>query len=115
MTMPRTTPQFSAMAVALAGSMAAFGFSLFAQTPPQAPAPGPPAGAAGQGAGRGGFTQDNTGADFSPKPPVQPRSAAEEARSFLLPAGYRMELVLSDPDIVSPGVIEFDGNGRMYV
>ena len=26
-----------------------------------------------------------------------------------------MELVAADPDIISPGVIEFDGNGRMYV
>ncbi len=26
-----------------------------------------------------------------------------------------MELVASDPDLVSPGAIEFDGNGRMYV
>ena len=26
-----------------------------------------------------------------------------------------MELVASDPEIVSPGAITFDGNGRMYV
>ncbi|MEO8482984.1 MAG: c-type cytochrome [Acidobacteriota bacterium] len=57
----------------------------------------------------------NEGADFSPKPPIQARSAADEAKSFVLPTGYRMELVLSDPDIVNPSVIEFDGNGRMYV
>ena len=33
----------------------------------------------------------------------------------MLPPGYRMELVLADPDIDNPAVIEFDGNGRMYV
>ena len=26
-----------------------------------------------------------------------------------------MELVAADPDVISPTVIEFDGNGRMYV
>src|SRR4051794_34960727 len=57
----------------------------------------------------------NEGADFAPKAPIQAKSAADEAKSFVLPPGYRMELVLSDPDIVNPSVIEFDGNGRMYV
>ena len=58
---------------------------------------------------------NNNGADLSPKPPIVARTAAEQAKSFVLPPGYRMELVLSDPDIVNPAVIEFDGNGRMYV
>jgi len=57
----------------------------------------------------------NEGADFTPQPPVPAKSPAEEAKSFYLPPGYRMELVASEPDIVSPAVIEFDGNGRMYV
>ncbi len=57
----------------------------------------------------------NAGADFAPKAPIQALSAEDEAKTFVLPPGYRMELVLSDPDIVSPAVIEFDGNGRMYV
>ena len=43
------------------------------------------------------------------------RGPEEEARGFILPAGYRMELVAADPDVISPAVIEFDGNGRMYV
>ena len=63
------------------------------------------------GAGRA----DNADADFAPKDPIPVRTAAEEAKTFLLPPGYRMELVLSDPDIISPAVIEFDGDGRMYV
>src|SRR5262245_33849267 len=54
-------------------------------------------------------------ADFSPKDPVTAKTAAEQAKTFVLPPGYRMELVLSDPDIDTPAVIEFDGNGRMYV
>ena len=33
----------------------------------------------------------------------------------MLPAGYRLELVAADPDLISPTIIEFDGNGRMYV
>ena len=33
----------------------------------------------------------------------------------MLPTGYRMELVAADPDVISPTLIEFDGNGRMYV
>ena len=33
----------------------------------------------------------------------------------MLPTGYRMELVAADPDVISPALIEFDGNGRMYV
>jgi hypothetical protein len=72
---------------------AGFGWTLFAQT-----------------AGN-----SNAGADFAPKAPIQALSAEDEAKTFVLPPGYRMELVLSDPDIVSPAVIEFDGNGRMYV
>src|SRR5262245_65427944 len=95
------------------------------QTPP--PAPAAPAGAPGRGTApapaQGGFAggglgagrADNSDADFSPKEPLVGRSAAEEAKTFVLPTGYRMELVLSDPDIISPAVIEFDGNGRMYV
>ncbi|HRH98900.1 MAG TPA: hypothetical protein PLB55_23375, partial [Prosthecobacter sp.] len=53
--------------------------------------------------------------DFPPKPPVKPLTAAEEAKTFQLPPGYRMELVLSEPDITEPVCIAFDGNGRLYV
>src|SRR5688572_29503762 len=55
------------------------------------------------------------GADLSPKPPVQPLSPADEQKRFVLPAGYRMEPVLTDPDISEPVQIAFDGDGRMYV
>jgi putative heme-binding domain-containing protein len=55
------------------------------------------------------------GADFSPKPPVQPLRPQEQAKRFLLPKGYRMEPVLTDPDIAEPVAAVFDGNGRLYV
>ncbi|HYT74688.1 MAG TPA: c-type cytochrome, partial [Vicinamibacterales bacterium] len=77
-------------------------------------APPPRRGAAGGfGGGRGPTISETT--DFSPKPPYLPRRPDAEARGFILPAGYRMELIAADPDLISPGVIEFDGNGRMYV
>jgi hypothetical protein len=92
-------------AVALAGQGAP-------GAPPGAPAQ-PGQGGRGQGGGRG--VQDLTGADFSPKTPIAARTPAEQAKSFVLPAGYRLELVAADPDIDAPAVIEWDGDGRMYV
>jgi mono/diheme cytochrome c family protein len=65
------------------------------------------------GGGRGAVTSEAT--DFTPKTPYRPRTPAEEAAGFMLPTGYRMELVAADPDVISPAIIEFDGNGRMYV
>jgi mono/diheme cytochrome c family protein len=71
-----------------------------------------PGGGAFGGGGRS-MTSENT--DFTPKTPITAKTPAEEAAGFILPPGYRMELVASDPQVISPGVIEFDGNGRMYV
>ena len=48
-------------------------------------------------------------------PPVQAKSPQEEAKTFQLPPGYRMELVLSEPDIKEPVIAVFDGDGRMFV
>jgi putative membrane-bound dehydrogenase-like protein len=42
-------------------------------------------------------------------------SPEEELKTFQLPEGYKMELVLSDPEIKEPVLAVFDGNGRMYV
>ncbi len=54
-----------------------------------------------------------------PKLPKQPRppllSPAESQKCFQLPAGYHLELVLSEPDIREPVLTVFDGNGRMFV
>ncbi|HKH90753.1 MAG TPA: discoidin domain-containing protein, partial [Gemmatimonadaceae bacterium] len=55
------------------------------------------------------------GADLSPKPPVQPLSPSDERKRFLLPPGYRMTPILSEPAIQQPATISFDGNGRMFV
>ena len=55
------------------------------------------------------------GIDLEPKQPVIPLHAEEEAKLFLLPPGYHIEPVLTDPAIQQPAAIAFDGNGRMYV
>ncbi|HET7695570.1 MAG TPA: hypothetical protein VFK57_07675 [Vicinamibacterales bacterium] len=111
--MPRAV--WIAVAAALSLYLGAFSTAAArdAQDVPAAQQPPPPAGA---GRGRGpGRQMVNETSDFSPKPPYLPRRPEEQARGFMLPVGYRMELVASDPDVISPAVIEFDGNGRMYV
>ncbi len=55
------------------------------------------------------------GIDLEPKPPVLPLYPEQEALKFLLPPGYSIEPVLTEPRIAQPGAIAFDGNGRMYV
>jgi mono/diheme cytochrome c family protein/glucose/arabinose dehydrogenase len=88
---------------------------LVSQTPPPqggtvAPPPQAPP------TGRGGLdAQVAMGADFSPKPPVVRLSPEEEQKRFLLPPGYRIEPLLTDPLIEDPVGVTFDGNGRMYV
>ncbi|WP_276374944.1 discoidin domain-containing protein [Chryseolinea sp. H1M3-3] len=55
------------------------------------------------------------GIDLEPKPPVLPLPVDEEKDKFILPKGYSLEAVLTEPQIQQPGAITFDGNGRMYV
>jgi mono/diheme cytochrome c family protein len=55
------------------------------------------------------------GIDLEPKPPVTPLPVNEEQRKFLLRPGYRLQPVLTEPQIQQPAAITFDGNGRMYV
>ena len=67
----------------------------------QAPSPTP----APQGAGRGAGGQADDpfeGADLSPKDPIVAVSAAEEQTRFVLPPGYRIEPVLTEPDVEEP-------------
>jgi mono/diheme cytochrome c family protein/glucose/arabinose dehydrogenase len=88
-----------------------------AQPQPQPPAPADAGGRGGRG-GQGGPGADdpaNAKADYSPKPPVLPLTPADEQKRFLLPPGYKLEPVLSDPDIEEPAQIAFDGDGRMFV
>ncbi len=74
-----------------------------------------PTGGPGPGAAPGATDPANATADLSPKPPVLPLPATEQANRFWLPAGYRLEPVLSDPIIEDPAQVTFDGNGRMFV
>ncbi len=53
--------------------------------------------------------------DFLKRPPVVRQDPAVQQKLFLLPPGYTIELVLSDPEIQDPVGVTFDGNGRMYV
>src|SRR5690606_5341318 len=93
-------PALATLALGLTGTL-----TLFAQAP-----------------GGGGFPgadpnapNPNLGADFSPRPPIRAKTPEEQAATFLLPAGYRLELVAADPVITNPAVVDWDGNGRMYV
>lgn len=54
-------------------------------------------------------------ADLSPKPPVTPLSPEDQVKSFQLPPGYKIEPVLTEPQIEQPGAITFDPQGRMLV
>ena len=86
----------------------------------QAPSTGRPAiqtpgGGRGPGAAPEANDPANANADLSPKPPVLPVPAIEQAKRFWLPPGYRLDPVLSDPLIEDPAQIAFDGNGRMFV
>ena len=74
--------------------------TLVAQTP--APVPAAPGqvpvvapGARGRGARGGGVATETS--DFSPKSPYLPRTPSEEQKSFVMPNGYRMELVRGIP------------------
>ncbi|HXW04230.1 MAG TPA: PVC-type heme-binding CxxCH protein [Vicinamibacterales bacterium] len=71
----------------------------------------PPTGRGIGGRGRNPFE----GADLGPKPPIKPLPPSESQKLFILPPGYRMEPVLTEPRIAEPMQIAFDGNGRMFV
>ena len=43
------------------------------------------------------------------------RSPAEELAALTIQDGYRLELVASDPEVISPVCMVWDGNGRMYI
>lgn len=50
-----------------------------------------------------------------PAPPAPPLSPEAERKTFLLPPGFRIELVASEPMVQDPITIAFDGDGRMWV
>ena len=74
-----------------------------------------PGGGKGPAAAPDAADPANARADLSPKPPVRPLTPQQQVEQFWLPAGYRIEPVLADPVIESPGQVTFDGNGRMFV
>jgi mono/diheme cytochrome c family protein/glucose/arabinose dehydrogenase len=84
---------------------------------PSAAVPTPQAGRGQAGVGRGAVQEPDPfeGADLSPKDPVTGVSPAEEQKRFLLQPGFRIEPVLTEPEIEEPMQIAFDGNGRMFV
>ena len=105
------TPRTALTAAALLASLAVVSQ---AQGPPRKPIQ---ASDGGPGPGAAPDAKDplNAGADLSPKSPVRALTPAQEAKRLLLPRGYRMEPVLSEPLIEDPAQIAFDGNGRMFV
>jgi glucose/arabinose dehydrogenase/mono/diheme cytochrome c family protein len=48
-------------------------------------------------------------------PPAPALSAADELKTFKVPAGFRVELVASDPLVEVPIAMQFDPDGRIYV
>ena len=42
-------------------------------------------------------------------------SAEEEKKTFVLPPGYRVELVAKEPLVIDPIAIDFDADGRLWV
>jgi putative membrane-bound dehydrogenase-like protein len=48
------------------------------------------------------------------KPPP-PRSPQDEQKTFVLPPGFRIELVAAEPAIVDPVAFAFDEEGRLFV
>lgn len=61
---------------------------------------------------RVGFAAEPDPPSSQPTPYLSP---ADEAKTFHLPPGYHMQLVVSDPIIREPVVAVFDGNGRMFI
>ncbi|HBI42274.1 MAG TPA: dehydrogenase [Planctomycetales bacterium] len=58
------------------------------------------------------------GLGAAPNPNIveaDPRTPADEAKSFHLPPGFEIQLVASDPDIHKPLNLEFDDRGRLWV
>jgi putative membrane-bound dehydrogenase-like protein len=48
-------------------------------------------------------------------PSVPPKTPAEEAASFRIQEGFRMELLAAEPLVTSPVAMTYDENGRAYV
>ncbi len=89
-------PHVCSSARLLAASLFTAAFAAVAAEPKPAPAPA-------------------AANEFPPMPPVQPRSPAETIEATQLPPGYRLEVVLAEPEIKEPVMAAFDGDGRLFV
>ncbi len=47
--------------------------------------------------------------------PTEPLSPEDERKAFHLPAGFEIQLVAAEPDILKPMNLAFDGRGRLWV
>src|ERR1051325_1954812 len=52
---------------------------------------------------------------FPPQPPIRALPPADTLKTFRVPDGYKMEVMLAEPDIKEPVVAVFDGDGGMCV
>ena len=107
--------------IAVVGALTLGGSIVLSQSPapsspPPAPSSTPAAPAASAQAPQGGRgAVDPPGADFLKRPPVVRQSPEAEQQTFVLPPGFKIDPVLTDPLIEDPVGVSFDGNGRMYV
>jgi putative membrane-bound dehydrogenase-like protein len=65
------------------------------------------------------FAQDRSGARVVPhgqdRAPNPPRSPAEATSAMTVPAGFQVEVVAAEPDIVNPVAMTFDERGRIWI
>ncbi len=48
-------------------------------------------------------------------PPNEPRSPEEAVKHMVVPAGFKVEIVAAEPDLVNPVAMAFDERGRIWV
>ena len=53
--------------------------------------------------------------DEAPKEYAGPFAPKDALKTFRLPAGFRIELVAAEPDVLDPVAMSFDEDGRLYV
>jgi glucose/arabinose dehydrogenase len=51
----------------------------------------------------------------TPPPIIKALSPTDSIATMQMPSGYKLEPVLTEPDVAEPVMVAFDGNGRMYV
>lgn len=64
------------------------------------------------GSGSGGGSQDNNVSDTKI---TAYRPASEQIANFVLPEGFKIELLVAEPTVINPVCIAFDDAGHLYV